>query len=290
MTRTVPSRRPAWRLACAVVLLAYTPGCVSLYGSRPVAVLVRDIETKKPIPRAEVHVSYPLADSPLAPPQGSGPTGDDGVARLTVAPNGDDGVVLNVTAAGYIPVEQTVPAATVRAYEPAHLFEAVERRPVDLAIELYAEPRPVIEMVLPVGYKGVVKAEVHVQDGAPCAPGQRLFSGAMLPSGVVPVAGPPLLREANINDMRARFADGTPVSRSPKSGEFGLWLLSWEGTDRYTFYVGTQADYESYCLFSHTASVEGKRSSGGKGGGGRGRGSRRGGQSSSGPDGGGTSP
>jgi hypothetical protein len=271
-------------------LLAWVPGCADLYGSRPVAVLVRDIESKKLLAGAEVHISYPLADSPLVPPSCSGETGEDGVARLRAAPYGDAGIVVRVTAGGYIAAEKTLPVATVRAYEPAHFFEAVERRPPNVVVELYAEPRPRIELVLPVGYQGVVKAEVHAQEGAPCAPGQRLFSGALLPSGVVSVTGPPLLREAFTNDFRARFADGTPVSPAPKDGEVGLWPLSCDGVGWFTFYVGTKSAYDSYCLLSRHAGGEEKRSTGGGKTGGRGRAGRRGGQPAADPTASGTAP
>jgi len=286
----MPNRRPTGCLTFAVVLLAFAPGCQTLYGYRPVSVLVRDIETKKPLHGAEVHISYPLAESPFAPAACSGATGEDGLARLRAAPYGDAGIAVDVTAGGYMSAEKTLPVAAVQALEPAHLFEAVERRPVSLVVELYAEPHPVIELVLPAGYRGVVKAEVLVQEDAANAPGQRLFSGVMAPSGVVQVIGPPLLRCLLIGDIRARFADGTPVSPQPKDREVGLWWINSESVARYAFFVGTRGEYDSFRLLSRVEGGEEKRSSGGGKSGGRGRGGRRGGPSSSDPSAGGMTP
>jgi len=140
-----------------------------------------------------------------------------------------------------------------------------------------------------VDFRGVVRAELQIQEDAPCSPGQRVFSGVMLPTKVVPVCGPPLLHYVSINAFRARFADGTPVSSQPKDNEIGLWLLNSESPERYSFYVGTQQDYQKFNLFSSSGSGEEKRSSGGKSGG-RGRGGRHGGASASDSSGSGTTP
>ncbi len=57
------------RLAgCLVVcvLLAAAPGCLVLERGRPLPVLVRDADTKKPVAAAEVRLSDPLATSVFA--------------------------------------------------------------------------------------------------------------------------------------------------------------------------------------------------------------------------------
>jgi len=290
MMWSLPNRRPTQCLTFAIVLLACTSGCQTLYGYRPFSVEVRDIETKKPLPGARVHISYPMADSPFAPSDGSKATGADGIAHLQAAPYGEAGIAVDVTAGGYLPGEKSLSVAAVQALAPAHLFETVERRPVSLVVELYAEPRPAIELVLPVGYRGVVKAEILIQDDAPCQPGQRLFSGVMAPSGVVPVTGPPLLRCLLATDTRARFADGTQVSRQPNETEVGLWWINSESVERHAFFVGTKAEYDSYRRSSRAEGGEEKRSSSGGKSGGRGRGGRRGGPSSSDPTASGATP
>ncbi len=226
MTRLLPKRAPTPRLILAVALLAVAPGCETLYGSRPLVVQVRDIETKKPLDGAQVHITYPMAESPFAPPDGRGTTGADGMARLQAAPYGEFGIALEVSADHYIPADKTMTAAAVQALEPAHWFEHVERRPASLIVELYAEPHPMMELVLPVGFRGVVKAELVVLENTLGTPGQRLFSGVMGTTGVVQVTGPPLLRGILASDTRARFADGSPISRQPNETEIGIWWLS----------------------------------------------------------------
>jgi hypothetical protein len=74
-------------------LLAVAPGCQAFHSYRPVPVLVRDAESKQPIPGAHVRISYPLMEPAYAPPaDSSGPTGADGVARLRAAPYGEAGI------------------------------------------------------------------------------------------------------------------------------------------------------------------------------------------------------
>src|SRR5262249_53367817 len=156
-------------------VLTVAPGCEALHRYRPLSVLVQDAETKQPIPGVHLHLSYPLARSSCAPWESSGMTGDNGVARLRAAPYGDEVILVEAEANGYLPEQKNLSAADVQALEPAHLFEAVERRPVSLVVELYAGPRPSVELVLPADYHGLVKVEVVIDDDAPCPPGHRCF-------------------------------------------------------------------------------------------------------------------
>jgi hypothetical protein len=287
----MPNRRRACGLIGPALLLAFVAGCQGLYGARPLPVLVRDRETKRPIADAEVRVSYPLSEPPFGPSNSSAPTGPDGVARLWAAPNGDAGLALSVTAPGYISEDLSLSAAAVRALAPAHYFEAVEGRPATRVVELYAKPAPAIELVLPVGYRGVVRAELHVQEDAACPPGQRLFSGALSSSGVVTVDGPPLLRHAYLADFRGRFADGTALVTQPKDpAEVGMWLIRSSSTTDYEFFIGSQWEYDRYRNVGRAAQVLERATSGGGRGGGRGRGGRHGGASASDPTAGGTGP
>jgi hypothetical protein len=68
----------------AVPVFAAGPGYLSMARSRPVAVLVRDAETKQPIRGAPVHVSYPLAENTLAPAEQTAITAEDGIERVFV--------------------------------------------------------------------------------------------------------------------------------------------------------------------------------------------------------------
>jgi hypothetical protein len=137
-----------------------------------------------------------------------------------------------------------VPVDSLKALTPAGWFEAVEKRPVSLVLEMYAEPRPTVELVLPAGYHGIVKVQMQIRDDAPPQPGQRLFSCVVSKSGEVQVVGPPVLRRAQPLDFRAKFADGMLVSFPPKETEVGLRWLHGSGSEQF-FVVGTQVDYDN---------------------------------------------
>jgi hypothetical protein len=271
-------RRLARCVLISVLALAVAPGCEALHQYRPVAVLARDAETKQPIPGAEVRITYPLSQSSWAPLECSRTTGNDGIARLQAAPYGDAGILLEGAAKGYVPEERNLAAEEVQAIKPTHLFEAVDRRPVDFVVELYAEPRPTVELVIPTGYRGQVAAEVQIQDGGPWPRGQRDFS-YVVPAGggPVPVIGPPVLRHVFPLDFRGKYADGTPLSAEAKEQEIGFWWLRTEGRYQY-FLVGTRRDYDDYRHASQDEKRE-RHSEGGGRGEGRGRRGHRGNQS-----------
>jgi hypothetical protein len=162
----------------------------------------------------------------------------------------------------------------VAAIEPLGWFEAVERREVNVVVEAYAGPAPSVELVVPAGYRGPLKVEVLARDDAPAAPGQRCFRCVVPPSGVAQVVGPPLLKRVLGPDIRASYADGTPLPQSPKgAAEVGLWLVKWEGSN-YSFLVGTRDEYLSRRPASSRIG-EGSSSQPGRGKGGGGRGGRR---------------
>jgi hypothetical protein len=259
------------------LLLALAPGCLALPRPRPVGVLARNAETKQPIPGAEVRISYAPTPSPLAPSDSSGTTGGDGIARMRATPYGDAGVVVEVAAKGYLSEEKVLPVEAVAALAPAGLFEAVERRPASVVVELYAEPRPTVELVVPAGYRGPVKVAIQARDDVPCPPGQRCFRYAVPDSGVVEATGPALLRRVFPPEFRARSAGGAELSGRSGEAGCGLWWLRDE--DGYhVFLVGTRAEYEE-ALRSERPSAGGEgRSPAGKREGGRGRGGRRGSQ------------
>jgi hypothetical protein len=268
-------RRLARSLGYPLFLLVAAPGCQAFHMYRPVVIRAQDAETKKPIPGAEVHLTYPLALSSSGPWEPVGTTGDDGTVRLKAAPYGEAGILLDVAAPGYMTEQKSYPVEAVKVIEPSYPFESDRQRPVNFVVEMYAGPAPAVELVLPAGYRGTVRAAVRVQDDAPFTPGQRVFSYAVPPSGDVQVTGPPLLRRVHTPDFRARYADGPELSRQAKDDEIGFWCLKTEGATEY-FVVGTRAEFEE--LRRSESADEGKpnRSSGGGKGGGRG--SRRGGR------------
>jgi hypothetical protein len=250
--------------------------------SRPLPVLVLDADTKKPISGAEVRLSYVLAASLFAPGPGLATTAPDGVARLWAA-NGDGGVVVQAGAGGYLAEEKVVPLETLQALEPVGLFENVEQRPVTFVVELHnEEPRPTVELVLPTGFRGLVKADVVVQPDLPGQPGQRRFPFEVPSTGVVRVVGPDLFRHVGSPDFVARYPGGPALGQEVQEGEVGFWCLQSKG-QHYTFLVGSRSEFDLHRprLMDET----GERPIAGGKRGGRGRGGRHGGNQSSGDPG-----
>jgi hypothetical protein len=273
-------RRLVTCLVFPVLLLVLAPGCQVLYRYKPVTILVRDAETKAPIAGAEVHISYPLTRPSTAPYESVETTAQDGMAHLRAAPGCDSGIVMTATAKDYMSEERTVLAETIRDLPSPSLLKTADPSAAPFVVELYAEPHPTIELVVPVGYRGVVECAVEIQEVAPFPPGQRCFSCEVSSSGVARLKGPPLLRRVSAQDYRAKFADGTPLSQQAEPSAVGLRWLKCEGSTQF-FAVCTQAEYAGirYSLHIHEP-AESRRAENGQGGQPTRR-HRRGGQASS---------
>jgi hypothetical protein len=231
------------RLAISLAfLLALAPGCQVLYRYRPVPVLVRDAETKKPIEGAEVHLSYPLSRDSLAPFDSSERTGRDGIAHLRAAPYGEFGARVDASVAGYLPEQVNVSTESIQHVDPPHPFEGTQRSKPEVVVEMYSEPRFSVELVVPAGYRGVIKAEVEMQDDVAAPPGQRCYRYEVV-DGFVRVKGPGVLRRLYPSDYRACYADGTPLSGEMTLLKTGFRWLRGSGKEQF-FFVGTQAEYD----------------------------------------------
>jgi hypothetical protein len=262
------------------------PGCQAFHAYRPAPIQAIDAETKQPIPSAHVHVSYPLSKSSFAPHEAAGVTGTDGVVRLDVAPYGDAGTLIEVSANGYLSEQKYLTITQVSGIEPAHFFEDVSKRPAAVIVEVLAGPKPSVELVVPVGYHGRVKANMQVRDDLPLPPGQRCFSYLVSTIGEVEVLGPSLLNRVMPCDVHARTDAGPLPDRPDGEQTVGFWFLKRDGTT-YIYVVGDRNEYEDARraverddALRPTGSSKG--SGGGRGHGKRGRGGQ--GQSASDPN------
>lgn len=239
MAKPWPARCPL----CLVFLLAPALGCQVMYRYRPIPVVVRDAETKKPIANADVHLYYPLSRDSLAPFDSSDRTDADGVARLRGAPYGDFGARIEASAPGYLSDQADVSSDSIRQLQPPHFFEETQRRKPELFVELFAEPHFSVELIVPPGYRGLIKAEIEPQEDAPVQPGQRCFRYEVV-DGLVRIKIPALVhRRVYASDYRARYADGTPLGGEMTLQKVGFrWL---RGRDKeQLFVVGTLPEYD----------------------------------------------
>ena len=112
------------------------------YSERPVPVLVRDAETKKPIPGAQVEFSHQLAQSSAVSDRTSGVTEGDGIARMSAVPRGShrDSLYVKATANGYEGDSLLVSDDDIKKIEPCGLFESKKGRPARIKGALFGMP------------------------------------------------------------------------------------------------------------------------------------------------------
>jgi hypothetical protein len=255
------------RLIYGALMLALASGCQVFRSGQPVSVLAVDAETKKPIPGANVRISYPLTPAYRAPAEISGKTGEDGAALLRAAPT-EEGLAMEATAPGYLYEQKSLPADAVPPPKSFFSFGAPEPRAVPLVMELYAQPGPTIELVLPLGYRGVVRVQVEPRDDVPCPPGLRRFRFEVPASGEVQAIGPSLLRRTPA--ITAAYANGVSLSPQVKDGEIGfLWVKSDGACEVYV--VGTPIERDSLRRSDHKDRTSQSADNGQKSGGRKGR-------------------
>jgi uncharacterized membrane protein YgcG len=223
-----------------VVLIAPAGGCHTMQPSTPLTVNVRDAETQAPVPQATVRVWR--FGSHADERDQSFTTGSDGSATAHLAPPDEGGVMVEVVAPGHLSTQITLAREVVDALASAKPLHPYKGPPLGVTVDMYAGPRPTAELVVPVGFRGLVKAEVRVPPNGAWPPGQRLFSYTLPASGVVDVSGPPVFALGPGPDFVAKFADGTALPLNPPKGDdVGFRWLRRDGTTVY-YAVGTAAD------------------------------------------------
>jgi hypothetical protein len=235
--------RLARSLLYLLVLLSLLSGCQMFQAERSVSVLVRDAETKQPIPTAEVYLCERLKGAEIAPCRSSALTQANGLARLRLDSAAENGIQLQAIAPGYQSEKLRIPANDLPKPDQA---KTKEPGPTNFVLEVFAEPAFTVELMVPTGYRGLVKAQVVIQENEPSKPGQRCFRYPISSSGVVQITGPAILRRVAAEEYRARWMDGTllPTRLDPEKVGF-RWLKS-EGQTQY-FVIGTLNEYEELC-------------------------------------------
>jgi hypothetical protein len=223
-----------WVLPICLTVVA-NPGCQLFHDYKPVTVLVRDAETKQPISNANVTITHHEMLDPFVAHDSAGVTGVDGQTHLQTAT--DPMTFMSLTAQGYLPLYfalSSLPDTNHKGQMDNH----------PMTVELYALPGPTVELTLPNDYRGLLKIEV-LPTAEQGIPGQRTFEVNVAASGIVQAKLPAgLARQLHI-DVKARFADGTPVKNDPTPAEIGLrWVTCINQGDEF-FVVGTERDYKT---------------------------------------------
>jgi hypothetical protein len=232
-------------LLCLFLLFFLIPGCTVFHAEQTLAVQVRDAETKQPIATAEVYLCQRIKDDEVAPCRTKGGfTQADGITRLRAEPSGENGLQVQAVAQNYLPEKVDVSADTLKTIWTAASSKKGERPSADVVVEVYHEPAFSVELLLPTGYRGLVKAEIQIQDNLPLPTGQRCFRFPVSSTGDVQVRGPALLRRVPPTDFRARYVNGPLMGSTLDVDKVGFRWLKGGGND-HSFVVGTQLDYEA---------------------------------------------
>jgi hypothetical protein len=256
----------------SLVSIVAISGCVALNSYHPAEVVVRDAETKKPIPSAQVRICYPLTRSSFAPHESVGTTNNAGIASLEIATCEDSFIMVDAKADGFMSRPLDISSEAERQMKTSSWLNWNKPSIAHFTVEMYALPRFCIEFALPAGYRGLVKAQVEFQEQIPCRPGQRNFNYQVQSSGDVEVRAPNVLGQYP-PVYRAKSADGTLLTEDMDATKIGFRWLNRDGTEEY-FVVGTLTEYESYqrAAISRSSGSEKHSSASAKE---RGRGGRR---------------
>jgi hypothetical protein len=168
-------------------------------------------------------------------------SGADGVAHVHLAPPSEGGVMAEVTGPDHLPAQLTLPYEVVNALASAKPFQPYKGPPLSITVDLFAGPRPTAELVLPPGFRGLVKAEIRVNAEGQWPAGQRAFRYTVPADGVVRVVGPAVFGQGIGPDFTARLADGTQLPKDAKAEEVALRWIRRDGNEVY-FAVGTSVD------------------------------------------------
>jgi hypothetical protein len=255
--------------AAAVALAVAIAGCQTMQPNRPLTILVRDAETQAPIANARIHLHAMEGHLPGAD---TGNAGDDGIIHLQAPGHDTRAIGIEAEAKGYMEANTFVSSESLKAIEPSPRFGKDKPRPVAVTVDLYAGPRPSVELVIPTGYHGVIKTDRAIEHDLACPKGQRRFSFPVAADGSAHVTGPGMLERVDVADYRFRYEDNAPISSKADTTPLGFWWLRHEGNVDY-FVIGDKGDYmlaRTEMASDGGESTPQRNSGGGQRGGGRG--------------------
>lgn len=232
-----------------LVLAASGAGCHTIQPSTPLTIHVRDAETQKPIPDATVRVirfGKHSSDRDVVFTSEADGTAHTRLPQLDAA-----GVMVEIEAPGYLSKQTTLPRDIADALMEAKPFHPYKGPALAVSVDVFAGPRPTAELVLPTGYRGLVKAEIRVNPDQQWTAGQRAYSYAIAPNSVIQVGGaqkivvqidgPPVFGQGVGPDIVAKYADGRQLPKEAKGEDIGFRWIRRDGNDVY-FVVGNNTD------------------------------------------------
>src|SRR4051812_21849361 len=108
----ITCRRWGWAVGALPAVIG--PGCVGFHHETPVAVLVRDAETKAPVPGAQVRLTCLRVAGKGAALSVAGSAERDGVVQLRAVVEDDADYLVDGSAPGYLFEDKNVSPAAMR--------------------------------------------------------------------------------------------------------------------------------------------------------------------------------
>jgi hypothetical protein len=198
-------------------ILSALPGC-AVYTLRPVDVVVVDAESGKPVQGAEVGVDYLALFILNRPWPASGKTDSQGKTSLWVANFHDGSENWSASAPDYLPFQSGGMGSDSRNRIPCDLVPPGGSAATGPAvIHLYRKPAARIMVIVPDGYRGPLKIDLHpVPEFMAKEPGARQFTFSASSNGYVGIQATPILLHLN-RDIEARYANGDPIPQAGPS-------------------------------------------------------------------------
>jgi hypothetical protein len=244
----------------AVASLGFT-GCGLFHEYRPMRVLVRDAETKQPIPGAHVDGWYSTMLDVFGPTAPRGVTGPDGVATLWIGP--DRGFTLRVEEPGYLMTDAHEGVGHGHQYFytlPKKGDSGDDPRRIDCTIDLPPDPKPTFVLVVPKGYRGLLRikfepaeaAEVSTQRAYPITVGRDGRAVVRLPKSI-------WLKDGGRN-IAACETDGKRIPWACDENEERVRLFTvWNTEDTELYLIGTAPERAAYRDRIHPKQAGGSR-------------------------------
>ncbi|MFO0937630.1 MAG: hypothetical protein U0798_14080 [Gemmataceae bacterium] len=226
---------------CFILSLGFfAPGCRTVGMDTGFNVRVIDAETKLPLPDATVQLSEAQYNDVAR--EIDSKTEKTGIARFRELP-GESDCVLTVAANQYLPHITTLYEAKNAAISNS-TFASDPMLPANkriVQVELFAAPRPTIELVVPNGFRGLIQADLQIDPTQISSSQMRRFRYDLDQNGHATVTGPPVLQCVLPADFIAISSDGTPMPVPKLPFDVGLRIVAKTDAADY-FVIGTELE------------------------------------------------
>ncbi|MEO2091893.1 MAG: hypothetical protein ABGY75_20770 [Gemmataceae bacterium] len=216
-------------------------GCGLFHEYRPMRVLVRDAETKQPLPGAEIEGMNMVMLDVFGPSSPHGTTDASGVATLKIGP--ERGFDLRVDEPGYEMTDHREESSYFNTL-PKRGGPGDDPKRIDVVMDLPRRHGTTVVVVVPDGYRGLVRVKFEPTDDPP-DPTKHVYTAVADASGRAVVRVPEISLS---RDIAARYRNGKKVpwdANSPNSDRVAIRHLA-DTLDTSLYLIGTGPEAEEH--------------------------------------------